>query len=96
MTPNVFNFELWKTSGHADHYRENMFAFEVEKAEFGLKPMNCPGHCVMFANRARSYRCGARSARGMLSFPLPSNLLTMHGALTLHGLLTSDGSGLAS
>jgi len=54
----VFNFDLWKTSGHADHYRENMFAFDVEKQEFGLKPMNCPGHCVMFANRARSYRCG--------------------------------------
>jgi hypothetical protein len=31
VTPNVFNFELWKTSGHADHYRENMFAFDVEK-----------------------------------------------------------------
>jgi hypothetical protein len=58
VTPNVFNFDLWKTSGHADHYRENMFAFDVEKQEFGLKPMNCPGHCVMFANRARSYRCG--------------------------------------
>jgi threonyl-tRNA synthetase len=56
VTPNVFNFDLWKTSGHADHYRENMFAFDVEKQEFGLKPMNCPGHCVMFANRARSYR----------------------------------------
>ncbi|GBF99477.1 threonyl-tRNA synthetase [Raphidocelis subcapitata] len=56
VTPNVFNFDLWKTSGHADHYRENMFSFDVEKQEFGLKPMNCPGHCVMFANRARSYR----------------------------------------
>ena len=56
VTPNVFNFELWKTSGHADHYRENMFAFDVEKQEFGLKPMNCPGHCLAFACRARSYR----------------------------------------
>lgn len=43
MTPNIYNFDLWRTSGHADHYRENMFSFEVEKAEFGLKPMNCPG-----------------------------------------------------
>ncbi|GLC55278.1 hypothetical protein PLESTB_000967300 [Pleodorina starrii] len=56
ITPNIYNFDLWKTSGHADHYRENMFAFEIEKAEFGLKPMNCPGHCLMFANRTRSYR----------------------------------------
>lgn len=43
MSPNIFNFELWKTSGHAAHYKENMFSFEVEKQEFGLKPMNCPG-----------------------------------------------------
>ncbi|KAG2439420.1 hypothetical protein HXX76_004777 [Chlamydomonas incerta] len=56
ITPNIYNFDLWKTSGHADHYRENMFAFEIEKQEFGLKPMNCPGHCLMFANRTRSYR----------------------------------------
>ncbi|KAL4423853.1 hypothetical protein ABPG75_001154 [Micractinium tetrahymenae] len=56
LTPNIFNFDLWKTSGHADHYRENMFSFQVEKAEFGLKPMNCPGHCLMFGNRNRSYR----------------------------------------
>eukprot|EP00775_Hariotina_reticulata_P003330 gene3330-3607_t len=56
VSPNVFNFDLWKTSGHAEHYRENMFSFDVEKAEYGLKPMNCPGHCIMFGNRARSYR----------------------------------------
>ena len=52
----MFNFELWKQSGHAANYRENMFVFEVEKQEFGLKPMNCPGHCLMFAHRTRSYR----------------------------------------
>eukprot|EP00798_Chlamydomonas_sp_ICE-L_P008895 gene8895-3778_t len=54
VTPNIYNFDLWRTSGHADHYKENMFYFEVEKQEFGLKPMNC--HCIMFANRMRSYR----------------------------------------
>jgi len=56
ITPNIYNFDLWKTSGHAAHYKENMFSFDVEKAEYGLKPMNCPGHCVMFAQRSRSYR----------------------------------------
>ena len=55
-SPNVFNFELWKTSGHAAHYKENMFSFDVEKQEFGLKPMNCPGHCLMFRQTRRSYR----------------------------------------
>ena len=43
VTPNIYNFELWKTSGHADHYKQNMFHFDIEKQEFGLKPMNCPG-----------------------------------------------------
>lgn len=43
VSPNMFNFDLWITSGHADHYKDNMFHFEVEKQLFGLKPMNCPG-----------------------------------------------------
>ncbi len=56
ITPNVYNVDLWKTSGHWDNYRENMFAFLVEKESFALKPMNCPGHCLMFAQMQRSYR----------------------------------------
>ena len=42
-SPNIYNFDLWEKSGHAAHYKENMFVFQVEKQEFGLKPMNCPG-----------------------------------------------------
>ena len=56
ITPNIFNLELWKISGHADHYLENMFLTDVEKQQFGLKPMNCPSHCLMFGSRKRSYR----------------------------------------
>ncbi|VFQ62116.1 unnamed protein product [Cuscuta campestris] len=55
-TPNIYNMQLWETSGHAAKYKENMFVFEVDKQEFGLKPMNCPGHCLIFDNRPRSYR----------------------------------------
>ncbi|CAL4927221.1 unnamed protein product [Urochloa decumbens] len=56
LSPNIYNMQLWETSGHAANYKENMFVFEIEKQEFGLKPMNCPGHCLMFDNRVRSYR----------------------------------------
>ncbi|XP_042415850.1 threonine--tRNA ligase, mitochondrial 1-like [Zingiber officinale] len=56
ITPNIYNMQLWETSGHAANYKENMFVFEIEKQEFGLKPMNCPGHCLMFEHRVRSYR----------------------------------------
>ncbi|KAI8093471.1 uncharacterized protein BX664DRAFT_108230 [Halteromyces radiatus] len=56
MTPNMFNLKLWKQSGHAAKYQENMFCLEVDKEEFALKPMNCPSHCLMFGHKERSYR----------------------------------------
>jgi len=56
ITPNVFNLELWRQSGHAKHYLDDMFTFSIEDAQFGLKPMNCPGHCLIFKHRVRSYR----------------------------------------
>lgn len=56
ISPNVYNARLWKTSGHWDHYAENMFSFESEKETFALKPMNCPGHCLIFDSTVRSWR----------------------------------------
>ena len=55
-TPNMFNSELWKRSGHWKHYHEDMFLFDVEKETWALKPMNCPGHCLLFGHRARNYK----------------------------------------
>lgn len=52
-TPDMCNMELWETSGHAAKYKENMYLLDNE---FGLKPMNCPGHCLIFDSKARSYR----------------------------------------
>lgn len=56
ITPNMYNSKLWETSGHWANYKDNMFSFDVEKEKFGLKPMNCPGHCLVFKARARTYR----------------------------------------
>ncbi|KAK9950664.1 hypothetical protein M0R45_006141 [Rubus argutus] len=56
MSPNMFNMQLWEKSGHAEKYKENMFALEIEKQEFGLKSMNSPVHCLIFQHRLRSYR----------------------------------------
>jgi len=56
VTPNIFNFDLWKISGHALHYSDAMFRFDVEGQQFGLKPMNCPAHCLLYKNQLRSYR----------------------------------------
>ncbi|VVA91722.1 unnamed protein product [Arabis nemorensis] len=55
ITPNMYNMKLWETSGHAANYKENMFTFDIDKQEFGLKPMNCPGHCLMFQHSVPSY-----------------------------------------
>ncbi|TNN48477.1 putative threonine--tRNA ligase 2, cytoplasmic [Liparis tanakae] len=55
-SPNIYNSKLWETSGHWQHYSENIFSFPVEDDVFALKPMNCPGHCLMFGHRPRSWR----------------------------------------
>jgi len=54
--PLIWNSDLWKKSGHYEHFKSNMFFLESEGQEFALKPMNCPGHCVMMGQRIRSYR----------------------------------------
>ncbi|HYN23347.1 MAG TPA: threonine--tRNA ligase [Thermoanaerobaculia bacterium] len=56
ITPQILDVELWKTSGHYDNYRDAMFFTEVDERQFAVKPMNCPGHCLIFATRLRSYR----------------------------------------
>ncbi|KAJ5823437.1 hypothetical protein N7447_005777 [Penicillium robsamsonii] len=56
QTPNMYDVSIWKTSGHWAHYKDDMFKLDVEKREWALKPMNCPGHFVLFGHRERSYR----------------------------------------
>lgn len=56
VSPNIYNSKLWQTSGHWQHYAENMFSFESEGETFALKPMNCPGHCLMYDHRPRSWK----------------------------------------
>ena len=55
-TPLVFNKALWERSGHWQHYRENMFLIESEGETMSVKPMNCPGHFLLYASQVRSYR----------------------------------------
>jgi len=55
-TPHVARNTLWRTSGHYDYYRENMYVFKIEDEEFVIKPMNCPGHIQIYKTKMRSYR----------------------------------------
>lgn len=56
ITPQIFDVELFKTSGHYTNYRENMYFMKVDERDFSAKPMNCPSHCLMFAAEKHSYR----------------------------------------
>ncbi|ELZ85078.1 threonyl-tRNA ligase [Haloferax elongans ATCC BAA-1513] len=55
-TPHLFRTELWKQSGHYDNYQDDMFLLDVNDEEYGLKPMNCPGHATIFKQGSWSYR----------------------------------------
>jgi threonyl-tRNA synthetase len=56
ISPQVFDMELWKQSGHYEMFIDNMFSMEMGEREFGLKPMNCPGHTLMYSHGLHSYR----------------------------------------
>jgi threonyl-tRNA synthetase len=55
-TPLLYDSDLWRTSGHWEKYQEDMFRLEVEGRDFALKPMNCPGHCLLYSLSPHSYR----------------------------------------
>ena len=56
VTPLIYKTDLWKTSGHYEAFREDMFLMNVHDGEYGVKPMNCPGHCYLFGSKKYSYR----------------------------------------
>lgn len=56
MGPQILKAELWKKSGHFDHYRENMYFTEVDENPYGIKPMNCLSHMLIYKSKIRSYR----------------------------------------
>lgn len=56
ISPNIYNLRLWKVSGHYQNYKDNMFMFGGDGCGMGVKPMNCPGHFLLFQSQIRSYR----------------------------------------
>ncbi|NQU98164.1 threonine--tRNA ligase [Candidatus Woesearchaeota archaeon] len=55
-TPLLYDKALWETSGHWEHFKEDMFILDIDGREFALKPMNCPSHCLMYLNKTKSYK----------------------------------------
>ncbi|MFC2705000.1 MAG: threonine--tRNA ligase, partial [Olsenella profusa] len=56
QTPIILSRSLWETSGHWDHYKDNMYTTRIDDEDFAVKPMNCPGACLIYRSRPRSYR----------------------------------------
>ncbi len=89
-TPILWDVELFKTSGHWDKFRENMYFTDVEGRPMGLKPMNCPGHTQLYANERRSYRdLPLRMAeQGLVHRHEPSG--TLHGLMRVRHITQDD------
>ena len=66
-TPLIMNVDLWHRSGHYDNYRENMYFTQVDEREAAIKPMNCPGHCLVYKSNRRSYPKPASPILGVWS-----------------------------
>ncbi len=84
-TPSIMDVKLWKRSGHWDHYRENMYFIDKEDEHFAVKPMNCPGHCLLYRMKVRSYRDLP------IRFSEYGRLARFERSGTLHGLLRVRG-----
>jgi threonyl-tRNA synthetase len=90
-TPHVMRLQLWKTSGHAGFYAQNMFApMELDDAEYQLKPMNCPGHILIYKSRPRSYRDLPIRYAELGNVYRYERSGTMHGLLRVRGFTQDD------
>ena len=89
-TPQLYDAELWRTSGHWDNYQESMFITSDDERPMGLKPMNCPGHCALYAMELHSYReLPVRLYEpGLLHRKEPSG--TLHGLLRVRQFAQDD------
>ncbi|AMS32657.1 MAG: threonine--tRNA ligase [Betaproteobacteria bacterium] len=89
--PQILNRSLWEKTGHWDNYQDNMFTTESEKHQYGIKPMNCPGHVLVFNSDLRSYRdLPLRYGEfGSCHRNEPSGAL--HGIMRVRGFVQDDG-----
>jgi threonyl-tRNA synthetase len=89
-TPHIMQAELWKTSGHLEYYKENMYTFRIDDREFVLKPMNCPGHMLIYKSRMRSYRDLPLRLFELGTVYRHEKAGVMHGLLRVRGFTQDD------
>jgi threonyl-tRNA synthetase len=90
-TPHIMRRELWKISGHESHYADNMYPpMELDDAEYRLKPMNCPGHILIYKNSPKSYRDLPQRYAELGNVYRYERSGTMHGLLRVRGFTQDD------
>ena len=90
-TPHIMRRELWKISGHEGYYNENMYPpMELDDAEYRLKPMNCPGHILIYKNSPKSYRDLPQRYAELGNVYRYERSGTMHGLLRVRGFTQDD------
>ena len=89
-TPHLLKGKLWVQSGHADHYRENMYFLDVDEEEYAVKPMNCPGHTLIYSSKTRSYRDMPVRFFELGTVYRNEKAGVMHGLLRVRGFTQDD------
>src|SRR5271156_6205676 len=90
-TPHIMRREMWKISGHEENYSENMYPpMELDDAEYRIKPMNCPGHILIYKNSPRSYRDLPQRYAELGNVYRYERSGTMHGLLRVRGFTQDD------
>uniref|UniRef100_A0A7C3UP20 Threonine--tRNA ligase n=1 Tax=candidate division WOR-3 bacterium TaxID=2052148 RepID=A0A7C3UP20_UNCW3 len=89
-TPHIAKSSIWKISGHYDYYKENMFLLPLEGEEYILKPMNCPGHILIYKSQVRSYRDLPLRFAELGTVYRNEKSGTLHGMLRVRGFTQDD------
>ncbi len=90
ITPHIMQAELWQKSGHYEYYKENMYTFKIEDREFVLKPMNCPGHILIYKSKTRSYKDLPIRLFELGTVYRHEKAGVLHGLLRLRGFTQDD------
>ena len=88
--PHIAHSSLWRTSGHYDFYRENMYTLGIDEEEYVLKPMNCPGHILIYKNKVHSYRDLPIRYAELGTVYRYERSGTLHGMLRVRGFTQDD------
>ncbi len=91
ITPHIYKIDLWKRSGHYDFYRELMYFFKIEKQEYAIRPMNCPGHVLIYKSKTRSYKDLPIRYFELGTVYRHERSGVMHGLMRARGFTQDDG-----